>query len=182
MSKNVKYTLTTLFIVLTRSFDAYCTNQLTPDLSKEANPLVSVLGFGWTPLLLVISALTAYVIYCYYIATFKPMNLLPTEKGFSFSNTIAYSFLGKKEQWFAIFYKLPKDIKRFNNYIGHTMPACLVFAGIVSTLMWLLIKYTAFYAPYHSAPVIYAILVAGCSLIVYRFHAALYRQYLQNTV
>jgi hypothetical protein len=77
MTKKTKFILTTLWIILSRSYDAYCTNQLTPDLSQEANPLVSVLGLTWTPLLIVLSILTIYSIYAYYIQVFKPMNLVP---------------------------------------------------------------------------------------------------------
>lgn len=181
MSKKIKFTLTTAFIVLTRGFDAYCTSVHTPDLNKESNPLVSVLGLGWAPLLLIIGALTFYIIYCYYNATFKPYNLLPAEKEYTFGNTIAYAFLGKKGPWYSVFYQLPNSIKRFNAYMGYTMPACLVFAGVVSTIMWILINNTTFYAPYHSATAIYSILIAGCCIIVYNFHSGLYSQYLQKT-
>lgn len=83
MNKIAKYSLTTAWIVFSRSYDAYCTHALTPDLSHEANPLVSVLGMTWTPLLITISLLTIYALYAFYVATFKPQYLLPTEKGFS---------------------------------------------------------------------------------------------------
>lgn len=182
MNKKAKFILTTVFILLTRGFDAYCTGLHTPDLSKEANPLVSVLGLGWGPLLLIIAALTFYVIYCYYNAIFKPYNLLPSEKGYSFGNTVAYSFLGKKGPWYSVFYQLPTSLKRFNAYIGYTMPACLVFAGVVSTAMWLLINNTTFYAPYHNATAIYMLLIAGSVIIFYNFHRKLYSQYLQKMI
>ena len=52
MKKNLKFIFTTTWILLSRSYDAYCTNALTPDLSKEANPLVSIGGISsWTTLL-----------------------------------------------------------------------------------------------------------------------------------
>ena len=119
MNKKLKFTLTTIWILFSRSYDAYCTNLLTPDLSKESNPLVTVLGISsWTPLLIIISVLTIYAIYAYYISEFKPFNFLPTEKGYSFGNVAAYTYLGYKDSWLAIFYKFPKDIKRFNHYPG----------------------------------------------------------------
>ena len=71
MSKTVKFTLVSLFILLTRSYDAYATYQFTPDLSKEANPLSSVLGLDWLPLLLIIGSLTIYCLYACYVSTFK---------------------------------------------------------------------------------------------------------------
>mgnify|MGYP000595252376 CR=1 FL=1 len=54
MNKKLKFTITTIWILLTRWFDAFSTYRHTPDLGKEANPLVSIFGFGWTPLLVVI--------------------------------------------------------------------------------------------------------------------------------
>ena len=69
MNKKIKFTLITVWVVFSRSYDAYCTNIYTPDLSKEANPLVSILGVSsWTTLLIILCILTIYVIYSYYIS------------------------------------------------------------------------------------------------------------------
>lgn len=181
MSKNTKFTLVVLWIVGSRSYDAYCTNRLTPTLEKEGNPLVSIFGLSWTPLLLILSLLTVYVLYTFYLATYKKRDLLPQEKGYTLSNIIAYTYLGKKENWTAILYQLPKDLNRFNHYMGHLMTRCLVFAGIVSTAMWLLINHVDFYRQVHSATVIYSILVLGCITIIYQWSNEQYRTYLRNT-
>ncbi len=45
--KTLKFLVILLWILLSKSYDAYCTYLHTPDLSKEANPLVSVLGLNW---------------------------------------------------------------------------------------------------------------------------------------
>ena len=178
MNKTLKFTLTTAWIVLTRAYDAYCTHQLTPDLSKEANPLVSILEMGWTPLLLTIGILIIYILYAYFISVFRPKNILPSEKGYSFSEFIAFLYLGKKDHWSAIFYKLPKDMSRFNTWIGHIFSRSLVFAGAVSTIMWILINHTEFYKKIHSAPIIYSILILGCFAIILLWNKKLYKNYL----
>lgn len=182
MTKATRFTLTTVWILFSRSFDAYCTNVHTPDLSHEANPLVSVFGLTWTPLLMILSALTLYVLYTFYLAVFKPKTLLPNEKGFSFSNIVAYTYHGRKDQWFSIFYKFPKDFSRFNHYMGHVLTRCLVFAGFVSTVMWLLINHTSFYKEVHSPALIYSIMVAGCAVITYQWSRAQYKLYLAQQV
>lgn len=182
MTKKTKFIITTAWILFSRSYDAYCTNLLTPDLSKEANPLVSVVGISsWTPLLIILSVLTIYVIYSYYISLFKPMNLLPKEKGYTFSNVVAYTYLGYKDSWTAILYKFPKDLKRANNYFGHLLTRGLVYAGVISTTMWLLINYSSYYKTIHSATLIYSILILGCVVIGYLWNMKLYRQYLIET-
>lgn len=178
INKKVKFSITTLWIIFSRSYDAYCTNQFTPDLSKEANPLVSVFGMTWAPLLLVLGLLSIYVIYCYYISVFKPKDLLPKEKGYSFSNISAYLYLGRKDNWYAVLYKLPKTIDRFNHYMGHVFTQALVFAGIVSTAMWLLINHSEFYRSVHSAALIYLILIVGSMVISYFWNRKKYEEYL----
>jgi hypothetical protein len=178
MTKTVKFIITTVWIVFTRSYDVYCTSQLTPDLSKESNPLVSILGMTWTPLLIVVGLLTIYSIYAFYKITFKPIDLLPSETGYSFSNIVAYAYLGRKDEWTAILYKYPKSLNRFNQYIGHTLTRCLVFAGIVSTLMWILINHTDYYATIHSPALIYGILAVGSIVILYYWNKSMYKQYL----
>jgi hypothetical protein len=178
MTKTTKFAMTTAWILFSRSYDAYCTNLLTPDLSKESNPLVSILGMTWTPLLLTISILTLYAIYTYYLTVFKPKTLLPDEKGYSFSNIVAYTYLGEKGEWTSLFYKLPKELSRFNYYMGYTLSKCLVFAGFVSTIMWLLINHSDYYKTIHSATMIYSIIIVGGGIIIYQWHKQQYKQYL----
>ncbi|MEI2696706.1 MAG: hypothetical protein V9E90_16675 [Saprospiraceae bacterium] len=180
MTRSFKFILTTVWILFTRSYDAYCTNQLTPDLSKENNPLVSMLGMGWTALLITLVILTIYAIYAYFISVFHPKELLPVEKGYTFSNVIAFTYLGQKEDWPAVFYELPKDFNRFNQYMGHVLTKCLVYAGFVSSFMWLLINYTDYYKKLHSATAIYSILVIGCFVIIYNWNKNLYKEYLSR--
>ena len=188
MSKSFRFALATVWILLSRSYDAYCTNQLTPDLSKESNPLVSVFGLSWTPLLLVLSVLTLYAIYVAYLVAFKPMNLLPREKGYSFGEVTAFTYFGtlgssrtsKRSPVIKMFYSIPKDLHRFNQYMGHTLTQCLVYAGIVSTVMWLLIRHTSFYAPFHNVYVIYTLLIGGCAAIIYTWHKRMYAEYLNR--
>jgi hypothetical protein len=92
---------------------------------------------------------------------------------------VAYLYLGKKESWPAIFYKFPKDIHRFNRYFGLMMSKFLVYAGIVSTVMWLLINYTEWYKNVHSAAVIYSVLIIGCAFIFYFWNKKMYQDYLK---
>lgn len=176
--KRIKFTIITVWIFLTRSYDAYCTSQFTPDLSNEANPLVTVLGMNWIPLLITIGLLTIYVIYAYYISIFKPKKLIPNEKGYTFSEFVAFTYLGRKDKWTAIFYKFPKDLDRLNNWMGHILTQGLAFAGLISTVMWILINNTEFYKNIHSAQLIYGILIIGWLAMVYNWNRILYKYYL----
>jgi Kef-type K+ transport system membrane component KefB len=180
MKKHLKFFTLTAWILFSRSFDAYCTHTLTPDLSKEANPLVTVGGVSsWTVLIVILSILTAYALFTFFIRTYKPMNLFPEEKGYSFSHFVGYLFLGKKEPWTSTLFKYPSNMKRLNNYMGVILTRCLVFAGIVSTTMWILIHNSEYYRSIHSAPIVYSILIAGCFVIIYVWKKKEYNSYSQ---
>ena len=181
LPKNLKFIAVTAWILFSRSYDAYCTHTLTPDLSKEANPLVTVAGVSsWSVLLIILGCLTAYALFAFYIRTYKPTSLLPEEKGYSFNHFVAFLFLGYKDQWFATLYKLPSSFTRFNNYMGEVLTKCLAFAGLISTLMWLLIHNSEYYRSIHSAPIIYTILIGGCFAIIFRWNKSEYKLYLQS--
>ena len=177
--KKYKFFLILFWILFSKSYDAYCTFLHTPDLSKEANPLVTLLGFDWFLLLLVISLLTIYTCYTLYLISFKPIKLYPQEKGFSFSNFIAYMYFGKKSNLLSILYKLPsfKD-KRFHYSLGNIFVRFLVFAGLVSTIMWLLINNSELYRGIHNHLVIYVILFSGTFVIMYNYYKSNYKKYL----
>lgn len=177
MTKKTKFAAISIWILLTRAYDAFCTYQYTPDLSHEANPLVSILGFGWTPLLLTLVFLSIYIIYAYYQATFKSYDLLPEESNLSFSDFVGYVYTGEKQSWTVLFYKLPNSMARFNHVMGNLMTQNLVFAGLVSTIMWLLLNYSNFYNKIHSAELIYGILLIGSILIAVAWYSKLYKKY-----
>ena len=178
MNKKITFSLTTTWILLSRAYDALCTYQYTPDLSHEANPLVSVLGMTWGPLLLVIGLLCIYSIYAYYRSVFEDFSLAPTEKGYSFNHFMGYVYIGRKCHWLSSLYRLPTSAKRFHHYMGHLFSRCLDFAGVVSTIMWLLINYTDFYMKqWHSTTFIYSLLAVGCTLICYQWLWRMYQAY-----
>ncbi len=80
MKNNITFSLTLLWLLATRVYDAYCTFQYTADLTHEANPLVSLFSLSWTPLLIIISILFMYTLYAYYLSFFKHFNFFPIEK------------------------------------------------------------------------------------------------------
>jgi hypothetical protein len=178
MTKRSRFLLTTIWILLSRSIDVYATYLHTPDLKKESNPLVTIFGLSWLPLLVVIGVLVSYVIYAYYKSIFKPFRLFPPEKGYSFSHFIGYMYTGYKVHWTIVLYSIPTSIKRFNQYMGQVFTPCLAYAGIVSTLMWIGIRYTDFYPPLHSVKLVLSILILGCFIINYSWLRKRYQEYL----
>ena len=176
--KKMKFFIILFWMIFSKSYDAYCTFQHTPDLSLEANPLVSVLGFSWFWLLLVIGILTIYTCYTLYLISFKPIILYPLEKGLSFCDFITYMYFGKKSNMISILYKFPSlKNKRFHYTFGNIFTRYLVFAGIVSTVMWLLINNSEFYREIHNHLVIYGILICGTFIILYHYYKTNFKRY-----
>lgn len=179
MSKKLKFIVVSVWIILSRSYDVYATYQYTPDLSKEANPLTSVLGLGWLPLIIIVCVLTTYIIYAYYISLFEKYKLYPAKKHYSFSRFIGYMQTGKNIKWTGLFYTSPSDIKRVHHNFGPILAMCLSYAGIISTIMWLMINYTSFYKTYHNTGFIYGLIGMGCialSIKWYWRHYLMYRE------
>jgi hypothetical protein len=127
---------------------------------------------------MVIGLLTIYTCYTLYLISFKPIKLYPLEKGYSFSNFIPYMYFGKKSSWLAIIYRVPPiRNKRFHYTFGNIFVRYLVFAGIVSTVMWLLINNSEAYRVIHNHLVIYAILISGTFIILYNYYKTNYNKY-----
>ena len=57
------------------------------------------------------------------------------------------------------------------------MSRCLVFVGVVTTFMWLLINYVPYYKNIHSATIIYVIVIIGSVFICYNWFLKLYKDY-----
>ena len=178
LKKAQKFILVTIWILLSRAYDAWSTYHHTPDLTKEANPMVSALGMGWIPLLTTIGLLSTYIIYAFYQSTFNTRNLAPQQKGLSFIDYSVYLYLGEVKHWSVFLYQIPKEKWRLHQYFGAVLAPCLVYAGMLSTIMWLLIKNWNPYKDMHNPLLIYTLLVGGCFIIAYRFHRKSYQLYL----
>jgi hypothetical protein len=178
MKKHLKFTLTLIWILFSRTFDAYNTYKHTPNLDKEANPIVSLVGISsWTLLLGILGALTLYVCFAFYRSTYHPLDLEPKEKGLTFASFAAYLYLGKPTHWTAMLYRFPKEIKRLHHYFGSFLTPCLVYAGIISTVMWLLIHYSDAYRAIHTAGRVYFFLIAGCIQIIFSMNWSCFKSY-----
>ncbi len=174
----MKFALILIWILFSRAFDAYNTYMHTPNLGKEANPLVSLVGISsWTLLLSILGVLTLYICFAFYRSTYYQLDLEPKEKGLTFPSYSAYLYLGESTHWTAMLYRFPKEIKRLHHYFGTFLTPCLVYAGIISTVMWLLIHYSHAYRTFHTAGRVYFILIAGCFQIIISLNWSRYKSY-----
>ena len=167
MKKFLCFTAGTLWIGLSRAYDIYCTYDFTPDLQREANPLVTVLGIdNWFWLMLIIIPLIIYTIYAWYYRIYLLDLDYPEEKDLSFGDFMAYLYFNKRKKWYEMLYKLPLSLRQNHRIMSMLLPQGLMFAGVVSTIMWIGIRQQwSWYLELHSVPLIWAIIIIGTGAI-----------------
>ena len=122
--------------------------------------------------------LTTYTLYALYVNTYKKIDILPKEKELSFEKFTSLVYLGYKARWVDLLYKLPNNLSRFNYVFGHIFSRSLLWAGLITTVMWILI-YTSkkYVSTYHNVLFIYGIIIIGCFIISYLYFRKLYKIY-----
>lgn len=64
-------------LILTRVLDGILTYKITPDLSRELNPLVSLFGMGWTGLITIASLILIPTLVLNYLSIYKSFDNFP---------------------------------------------------------------------------------------------------------
>jgi hypothetical protein len=178
MKKHLKFTLILTGILLTRAYDAYCTALFTPDLKREGNFLASVFHLHWSGLLLSIGCVLLYVVYALYINTYKQVNLFPAQPNLSFGQFVVHSLYGPGESWTAFLYKFPADKQKLHYVFGYILSRGLLWVGVVTTMMWLLINHTAtYYTHFHSYIGTMSLVLGGVAVVAYYYFSQLYTAY-----
>ena len=171
--KHVVFCLLGAGIMATRIYDYLATRNFRMKAGEKAHLLPEGQGFS-----LILFLITVYIIYALYVSFYRRVNLFPTKKGMSFREFIPYAYLGYKDKWRALLWKIPDSFSRFNSFFGPILAWSLFWAGMVTTAMWLLINNTKWYYPdYHNPLVIYLIMLAGVLLVSTLHFTNLYRQY-----
>lgn len=179
--KTFKFILIVGFIILTRWFDYTCTYNYTHDLAQETNILVHYAGFEWSGLLISLLLIVTYAIYSLALSTYSSYNVYPQEKNLKYQDFTTYLYLGYPGKWTMMFYRLPNSITRLNIIFGPIMAYSLVWAGLVTTTMWILMARSMMYAYFFHSPVlIYFALITGVLVISKLRFVYFYRVYKRN--
>ena len=171
--KHVTFIFLCLGIIGTRIYDFFATRQFRSESTTKAHLLPQ--GQGFSILLFIV---TLYILYALYISYYRRINLFPGRKGMTFREFIPYAYLGYKDKWRALLWKIPGSFSRFNSFFGPILAWSLLWAGVVTTFMWLLINKTSWYYPrYHNPLFIYLIMLFGVLVVTAIHFTNLYRQY-----
>ncbi|MCU0392668.1 MAG: hypothetical protein MUE81_16270 [Thermoflexibacter sp.] len=129
-NKNYLFFKILLSLLITRLLDGLITYLVTPDLKYEANPIESVLGWGWIGLFVFNLLVVGVVIYLTHLHIYTNFNNYPTQK-YNLKQFISYYFFNTPNQFYRVFYSFPKNRKAFAYAHGYILPRTLIAFGIV---------------------------------------------------
>lgn len=179
--KSIKFILIVGFILITRLFDYTSTYIFTHDLAKETNFLVTIANFEWSGMIFVLMLIIGVSIYGLAISTFSSYSIYPKVPNLHYKEFVTYIYLGYQGKWTELFYKAPDSFTRFIIIFGPIPAYSLVWAGSITTTMWILINQTDWYlANHHNPMIIYLFIIAGVLLVAQLRLYYLYKIYCQQ--
>ncbi len=123
------FAVLTLLLFASRTADAATTYLVTPDLSRETNPMVRVLGFGWSQLLAAEVILSLLVVGLSYWALFSPPLRHPQEQGLRFREFADVFYFGRRAALTDYLWRPPVGWRLNLKMAGHTLPRVLIAMG-----------------------------------------------------
>jgi hypothetical protein len=171
-----KFIFLSSLLTLTRFADAQTTWLYTPDLAKEGNPLVSILGFGWTSSIIVQVIGLSFAIYALWVYSFRTVSVSAISKDIPLTQFISLFHFNDRNSFSKLFYKLPTNKNSLMYSMGYIFTYTLIlFSSIVASSTTLLIvseDYRNFYSVYRIPFYLYALAV----LIVIFFSIRFYKK------
>ena len=147
-----KFISLTILLILTRFADAQTTYLYTSNLTKEANPLVSIFGLHWTGLLFAEIIGLMILIYALWVYCFKTVQVPKLDKKISLKKFVSLFYFGDTNSFYKLFYKLPTNRNSLLYSIGYILTYSLIAVSVVITYSTTLLltnkKYQDFYSAY----------------------------------
>lgn len=135
----IKFWTFTALTIIVSVFDNIFTYVGSPDLSREANPLVYTLGFNWVGLIIsnVILLCIFIISYYYSFIKFKP-DVIPCK---GFKEYFSMLYFDRPDKFIWTLYKMPKN-KRVYSYIiaccGYVMAILVPIIRLRAVTEWAL--------------------------------------------
>lgn len=132
---NFKFYFLSFLLVFSRGCDFYSTSLWYFDKPMdETNPLSSILGPGWSGLIMINLIIVGLVLYTFYYYTFeysvRSWSVIP-EKLHHFLSEYYFQERGK---FYQIFYKAPKDKNILIGHLGYILIRVVIFASFLATI------------------------------------------------
>lgn len=129
-----KFFLLTFLLLFARGCDFYSTSLWFFDNpGGETNPLASVLGFGWTGLLVSNAIIISLIIYAFYYYSFKYSIRKVSTKPEKITDFVSELYFNEKGRFFEVFYKSPKNKKALLAHSGYVLIRVIIIASFLAT-------------------------------------------------
>ena len=131
----VQFFLLVALLLFARGCDFYSTSLWFCDSpTDETNPLVWVLGFGWTGLVFVNVVLVLGVIYTFYYYSFRhrPVPLHSTVN--NWQDYMSMVYFNEKGKAHKILYSMPVNRRTLLGHMGYVLIRVLILASFLATV------------------------------------------------
>ena len=172
----IEFIILLILVIITRIFDLLTTYLLTPDLSFESNPFITLFGLGWYGFIIIQLLISLFVIATNYYSLFKAKIELPTEKGLTFNRFQWYYTFGRGVKEKKLSQKLLGIIKVNMAFVGYLLPRVLILFSTFITIIHVLL-YFGILIPRYYLYTFYLALLFCVVLLNKLYHRALYKDY-----
>lgn len=166
-------------VIATRAIDIIGTYHYTPDLGSELNPAVSMLGAGWTYILVVQLVAIATL---NYVSLFVVSPALITQPGLTFKEFVSIIYFERviPINWSSIFMHNPKGKHQILHMYGWIIPRIVIYVGIVLAIVHFLLAFVNGYAQLHKFFVVpmYVLMLSSLPVCIYAYLKHRYNDYL----
>jgi hypothetical protein len=100
----------------------------------EMNPLTSILGFGWTGLVMVNLILSGFIIYAFYYYTFRYKTKEFQYKPEQLKDFVSELYFDEGGRFYQVFYKTPKNKNVFFAHVGYVLLYSVIIGSFLATI------------------------------------------------
>ncbi len=126
MKTSFEFWIISFSLVFVRAIDAFLTYTITPDLTHEGNPLVTLANQGWTTLLIVNLLVVSLSILLLHYSIRFPADSYPRESDYSFQEFISYFLYNDKESFHKIYFFVPYNKRAILSFCGFLFPRVFI--------------------------------------------------------
>jgi len=133
----IKFFLLTFFVLFARGCDFYSTSLwfFQPNGPKgETNPLTSILGFGWTGLVISNVILVGLIIYAFYYYSFKYKPKRLSSVPAKLTDFVSELYFNEKGKFYNILFRMPNNKKVLLAHSGYVLIRVLIIGSFLATI------------------------------------------------
>jgi len=131
----LKFFLFTFLLIFARGCDFYSTGLwFFDDPSGETNPLTSILGFGWTGLIVANVILVGLIIYAFYYYSFKYKKGVVLSSPNKLTDFVSELYFNEKGKFYQVFFIFPKNKKILLGHAGYILVRVIIVGSFLATI------------------------------------------------